>query len=141
MNIIQLLTTDHRRVDDIINQLKASDGMDTQLVLQLEQEIKMHSQIEETIVYPELSKHPETADLITEAYEEHEEVDELLAQLKAGGAVSQPVLQELAESLNHHVTEEESELFPLATQVLGEGRLIEMGGKAAEMKQSGLRAA
>jgi hemerythrin-like domain-containing protein len=141
MNIIQLLTSDHRKVDEIINGIKASDGANTQLVLDLETELKMHTQIEESIFYPELRNNPETADLISEAYKEHDEVDQILARLKDGDTVDITVLGELADSIHHHVDEEETELFPKASQVLGEGRLIDMGKRASAMKQSGLRAA
>lgn len=140
MNIIQLLTADHRKVDEMLAELKTRTRADEQLLTKLEQEIRLHSEIEEAIFYPELRTHPETSELVTEAYEEHAEVDQLLARLRSGGDM-QGTLAELESSINHHVEEEENQLFPKATQVLGEGRLLELGRRMQELKSKGLWAA
>jgi hemerythrin-like domain-containing protein len=44
-------------------------------------------------------------------------------------------LTELRDSVEHHVEEEENEMFPKAEKVLGESRLQEMGRQMEQMKQ------
>ena len=91
--------------------------------------------IEEQILYPALKNNPETSDIIEESYEEHAQVDEILKEMSPGGDDFEDQLEELRESVEHHVDEEENELFPKAKTVLGEARLQEMGKQMETMKQ------
>ena len=76
--------------------------------------------------------------MVPEALEEHQEVDELLAEMTAlspGNDEFMDKLTELRDSVEHHVEEEENEMFPKAEKVLGESRLQEMGRQMQQMKE------
>ena len=99
----------------------------------------MHTQIEEQIFYPALRSFEETKDLIPEAFEEHQEVKDILEEMSSlnpGNDEFMDKLTELRDSVEHHVEEEEGEMFPKAEQVLGQSRLQELGRQMQQMKQS-----
>ncbi len=93
--------------------------------------------IEESIINPVLEELDETASLISDAYEEHEETKEQLAdmdELEPSSQEFQNILADLRGGIEHHVEEEEDELFPKAEEVLGKTRIEEMGRQIKEMK-------
>ena len=52
------------------------------------------------------------------------------------GEEFQDLLFQLKESINHHVEEEEGEIFPLSERLLGEDSLEQMGNEMSKMKSS-----
>ena len=90
------------------------------------------------LFYPAMKQFDETRDMIGEAMEEHQEVDQLLndmATLSPGDDEFQDKLEELRDSVEHHIDEEENELFPRAEELCGDERLNEMGNQMLQMKQ------
>lgn len=144
MNATELLKQDHREVESMIAELEGAGsegaggaGSYVNTFQQLKQALTLHTQVEEQILYPALEDFDETTDLIEESYEEHDEVDGILNEmtgLNPGDEEFQELLAELKESIEHHVTEEENELFPQAEQLLGEETLETMGDQIEQMK-------
>ena len=135
MNITELLKADHREVEGLIAQLEDDGNLET--FGKLKNALTMHTQIEEEIYYPKLEEFVETEDLIDEAYEEHNDVDQLLedmSETEIPGDDFQELLAQLKESINHHVEEEENELFPLSENLLGTETIEEMGDRAEKIK-------
>ena len=142
MNAIELLKQDHQEAADMMDELETADkgSMNTtkEMFRQLKEALTLHTQIEEQVFYPALEQHEETKDMIGEAYTEHNEVKEMLAEMStmaAGSDEFMDKLTELRDSIEHHVEEEENELFPKAESVLGESRLREMGRQMQQMKE------
>lgn len=135
MNITELLKADHREVEGLIAQLEGSADHET--FGKIKNALKMHTRIEEEILYPALEDFDETEALIDESYQEHDEVDDLLMEMGDTEPQSeefQDFLAKLKDSIEHHVEEEENELFPNAETLLGTETLEEMGNKAEQMK-------
>lgn len=140
MDAFELLKNDHAKVSTLLDKSEAATDATTrqQLFAQLKQELDIHAHIEETILYPALKGAQETSDITEEAYEEHQEVKDLLAELEATPADSEEwadLLLELKENVEHHVEEEEGEMFPKARTVLSEQQLNEIGAQLAAEKQ------
>lgn len=143
-NATELLTHDHREVENIIISLQALKGSKDSSAntpnadfIQLDQNLTLHALAEENIFYPELKNFPETASLVPEAYTEHQEVKDMLAQMRGLSPNSddfQSLLAQLKADLQHHVAEEENEMFVKARQVLGEQRLEELGRQIKQFK-------
>lgn len=137
MNAIDLLKADHVRVKDILTQLSESTDRAvkkrTDLLAKLEMEVSIHTRLEEEILYPAFKKAggKEDAEMYYEAKEEHRTVDSLvLPDLKA----TDPSKPEFAgrvkvvkELLEHHIEEEEKEMFPQANKLLGKEKLDALG--------------
>lgn len=135
MNITELLTEDHREVDGLIAQLEG--GADKETFTKLKNALMLHTQIEEEIYYPALEDFEQSEELIDEAYQEHSDVEQLLDDMSATEPNSeefQDLLFQLKESINHHVEEEEGQVFPLSETLLGEDALERMGNEMSKMK-------
>ncbi|PKH39777.1 hemerythrin [Pseudomonas sp. 43NM1] len=144
MNAIDLLKADHERVKAILTQLSDSTERAVkkrvELINKLEMEITIHTRLEEEVLYPAYKKAggKEEEVMYYEAKEEHRTVDSLvLPDLK----VTDPSTPEFAgrvkvvkELLEHHIEEEETEMFPQAKKLLGKAALEELGQQMEALK-------
>src|SRR5919206_2559332 len=112
MNAFELLKADHKKVNELFDQLESASGKAKLNVFnQIRNELELHTHIEEKIFYPALEKPTETHDLTLEAYEEHAMVKKLLRQLSGARTADeewQAQAKELQEAVEHHVDEEEN---------------------------------
>lgn len=132
-----LLIEDHERVRQLFEQFEGADRPGKRaLAHQICQELKIHAQIEEEIFYPAARQALDDEDLVDEAVEEHAEAKQLIARIEAAGADEAEVettVLELREAIEHHVDEEEGEMFP---QVRSTGvDLVALGGQLADRKR------
>ena len=144
MNAIDLLLSDHERVKNILSQLSESTERGvkkrTELLNKLEMEIAVHTQLEEQILYPAFKQAggKEQQTMYYEAKEEHRTVDSLvLPDLKA----TDPSTPEFAgrvkvikDLLEHHIEEEETQMFPQARKLLDETTLEQLGSEMEMLK-------
>jgi hemerythrin superfamily protein len=145
-NAITMLKSDHATVKRLMRELvETSDRAVKQresLVERIEREVKMHAQVEEEVFYPAFKARAEGSDaedLFYEAAEEHHVVDMVLPALKAANpkspefAAKAKVLKELLE---HHIKEEETEMFAKARQLFADDQLRELGDLMQARKDS-----
>lgn len=146
MNAIDILKADHERVKTILTQLNDSTERAVkkraELIAKLEMEITLHTKLEEEILYPAYKKAggKEQEKMYYEAKEEHRTVDSLvLPDLKAtdpGSVEFSGRAKVVKELLEHHIEEEETEMFPQAKKLLGKAQLDELGAQMESMKAS-----
>jgi hemerythrin superfamily protein len=140
MNAIQLLKEDHERVDKLFQEVKANeDGDNKDLFLKIKEELDVHTHIEESIFYPKLVEEgdEELKDITLEGIEEHRQAKMFLrelANLADDSEKFKPKLQVLMEDIEHHVQEEEGEMFKLVQSQLDETVLEELGTAMEEEK-------
>jgi hemerythrin superfamily protein len=137
MDAFELLKNDHKKVSTLFQEIEAaSDQAKKGFFNQLKSELDLHAHVEETIFYPVLEQAPESRDITLEAYEEHKVVKELLAELAAGEPNDEwnAKLTVLRENVEHHVEEEEGELFDKAEDVLTQDQIEELGDRMAAEK-------
>lgn len=144
MNAIDLLIQDHKLVKKLLAELSSTTERAVkkraELLHRIEQELQVHTALEEDILYPAIKKAggKEEAKMYYEAKEEHRTVDSLvLPDLK----LTDPSTPEFAgrakvlkELLEHHIEEEETEMFPQAKKLLGKATLEELGKQMETMK-------
>src|SRR4030095_12309575 len=139
MDAFNLLKADHRKVEKLFSQLESASGKAKLRVFeQIKTELELHTHIEEKIFYPALEKPRETHDLTLEAYEEHDVVKKLLRQLSRAKSADDEwdaQAKVLRENVEHHVEEEENELFEKAEAALGEERIEALGDEMAAEKE------
>jgi hemerythrin superfamily protein len=120
---IALLTQDHKAVQKIFKEfdkLKENGGSDeekSELVIRACLELTVHAQIEEEIFYPAVRAGIDDVDLMDEADVEHASAKDLIAQLESmepGDDLYDARFTVLGEYINHHVQEEQDEMFPKA---------------------------
>lgn len=139
MDAFQLLKADHQKVAQLFDQLESASGKaKLQVFEQIRTELELHTLIEEMYFYPALEKPKQTHELTLEAYEEHNVVKNLLQELSGTRNPNdewEAQAKVLRENVEHHVEEEENELFPKAEQVLSEDEVEELGDRMAAEKQ------
>ena len=114
---ITLLREDHRAVEKLFKEFESAkgDGRKEKLARQISLELTIHTTIEEEIFYP-ACKGKIDEDKLKEAYVEHDAAKLLMAEIEAGSGQSDDYfdakVQVLGEEIDHHVKEEEDELFP-----------------------------
>ena len=122
-NAVRLLTADHREVKALFQQYQefvdhdAEDDEKQTLAEQICAMLTVHAQIEEEVFYPAAREALKEPDLIDEATVEHASVKELIAQLQDGDPSDELYdarVKVLGEYVDHHVKEEEGELFAQA---------------------------
>src|SRR3954469_23317375 len=141
MDALTLLKEDHERIKKML-----ADGEKTtergektrqELFEKLKETMVAHESMEEQVLYPALKAHPKAKDMTLEAYEEHHVVDEIFEELGAT-----PVADETwgakftvaKENIEHHIGEEEDEMFKTCRQIFSDDELEQMGAKMAEIQ-------
>jgi hemerythrin superfamily protein len=135
-NPIEMLREDHRKVQDLFQLFEDADDPESMREIAAEtiKELKIHAAIEEEIFYPALRKATGADDLLDEAEEEHHVAKLLIAELEemsVGDEHFEAKYKVLAESVRHHIREEESEMFSKA-ETAG---IAEIGEEMHERKQ------
>ena len=147
MNAFELLKSDHDKVGKLLDRIDETTerGIKTreELFTQVKSELDLHAQIEESIFYPALEEADATRDITLEAYEEHRLVKQLLSELDSMSKDSEEWTAKftvLKENVEHHVEEEEGELFPKAKKVLSKEDQETLGVRMEEAKAAKARA-
>ena len=146
MNAITLLKHDHDKVKKLLTELESTTerGVKTrsELFATIKGELTVHEIIEEEIFYPELKAHPKAKDIVLEGFEEHHVVDLLMGELEsldvsdeAWGAKAIV----MKENIEHHIEEEEGEMFKIARSVFETDELEELGSRMESRKESAQR--
>jgi hemerythrin superfamily protein len=136
-NAVTMLKSDHATLKRLLRELTATSDRALKqresLVNQIERELKTHAQIEEEVFYPAFksaSKNTDAEDLFYEAAEEHHVADMVLPALKAANPKSHEFKAKakvLKDLLEHHIKEEETQMFVVARQLFDEDQLREIG--------------
>jgi hemerythrin-like domain-containing protein len=141
---ITLLTADHAKVKKLFKEfedLKEGDGSaedKSALVTLICYELKVHTEIEEEIFYPAVRKAIDDGGLMDEALVEHAGAKELIAQLEEmspDDELYDAKVTVLGEQIQHHVKEEEGEMFPKARKAKldSEALGVQMAQRKAEL--------
>src|ERR1700682_1364693 len=141
---ISLLKSDHKKVKALFSEFDElkDDGADEDraaIVAQICNELKIHAAIEEEIFYPAVRKAIEDGALMDEALVEHAGAKDLVAQLEqmdSDADLYDAKVTVLGEQIDHHVKEEEGEMFPRAKKAkVDTARLgAQMEKRRAELK-------
>jgi hypothetical protein len=142
MNAITLLKHDHEDVKKMLSELDDTTERAVKTrertFTKLKADLEVHEAIEEEIFYPALKEHPKTKDIALEGYEEHHVVDTVMGEM-----LTLPVSDEtwtakfavMKENLEHHIEEEEGEMFKQARQVFDDAELEDLGTRMERRKK------
>lgn len=116
---IGMLIADHKKVKTLFEQFDALSDRSVvnkkKIADQICQELTIHTQLEEQVFYPAVRKPIKDDDLMDEALVEHASAKELIAQIKdmdPGDDLYDAKVKVLSEQIEHHVGEEEGQMFP-----------------------------
>ena len=145
MNAITLLKDDHDTVKKLLEELEHTTERGVrrreELFFTIKRELTVHEIIEEEIFYPTLKQHPKAKDIVLEGYEEHHVVDTIMAELEetpfddeTWGAKAKV----MKENIEHHIEEEEGEMFRTARQVFERAELEQLGAAMQDRKKEAM---
>jgi hemerythrin superfamily protein len=139
LNALDLIKADHDRLRKTFAEaLKATDAPTRAgLIDKIRAALVAHERMEEDIFYPALRAATTKAkDIVLEGYEEHHVIDMILDEMfdvPEDAETWHAKLKVLHENVEHHMHEEEGEMFARARKALGAERLEELG---REMRRS-----
>jgi len=150
-----VLSQDHKKVQKMFKQAEKLGSEDSEELQQLVQtacaELRLHAELEEEIFYPAVREALDEQDLIAEAQVEHDSAKELMAQLENMNPQDErykATFKVLGEYVNHHIKEEEGEIFraakrakvnvkELGEQILQRKEQVQPSTEPAQMFEAG----
>jgi hypothetical protein len=141
VNALELMKADHDRMKILLEEALDSDEPRerVELLHKIRAELMAHEQMEEDVFYPALRSSAEAKDVVLEAFEEHHVIDLILDELLDVPEESdewKAKLKVLQENVEHHIEEEEGEMFEKAKQVLEAEMLEHLGAMMEASKEA-----
>jgi len=143
VDAIAMLKEDHDKVKGLLTELESTTERGvkrrSELFATIKGELTIHEIIEEEIFYPELKAHPKAKDIVLEAYEEHHVVDMLMGELESLDVSDETwgaKATVMKENIEHHIEEEEGEMFKQARAVFDRDELADLGERMAARKEA-----
>ena len=141
MNAIDLLEQQHREVEELFEEFEgAGDGAvktKERLCREISNALAIHAEIEEKLFYPE-SKQENTEEILRESVEEHLAMKRVLADLLETEVEDDQFdakMTVLKEQVEHHVGEEEKDLFPKVRKACSKDELEDLGERMQTMAE------
>ena len=142
MNIFDIIVHDHENVKNILQKLLTSTTRAgktrEQHFNKLRDELSQHMFAEEQLFYPFLMDHADDREPVHEALEEHRSARIVLSDVEATPVDDEswhPKLKVLHEQLDHHIQEEELDIFELAHEFVDEDMAHDLGQKFQGLKK------
>jgi hemerythrin superfamily protein len=144
MNVLKILKKDHSNVQNLFGKFdrtgKSAYEKKSELFEKIRRELQLHSRAEEEIFYPALKAlNGDGRRLVSQALKGHKDINELLTQisrLKPSDKNFDEKMEILIENVDHHVEEEEGEIFRFAEENCSEDQLEELGRLVQERKKT-----
>ena len=138
---IDILEREHRRFEDLLKQGEDSTerarATRRELLATLTTELNAHELMEEKVLYPALQAHPQAREIVLEGFEEHHVADLIVNELhdvatndEAWGAK----FKVLKENIEHHIQEEEGNMFRLARGIFSRVELRALGARMQKIR-------
>ena len=160
MDAIELLKKDHEKVTELFRRFNGGGGITgmvrratgtiperqrRQAADQVCRELDVHALIEEEVFYPAVRSLDDDKlnAMLAEAFNEHATVKRLVATIRNGigrDADLQSKMDDLQGCVDHHVREEENEMFPRIEELMDEGRRHELGTQLQTRKSQAMPA-
>jgi|SRR6185369_6453123 len=141
MDALKLLKQDHDKVKKILSDLDETTerGVKTRTTLfaKLKRELTIHEILEEEIVYPAFEEKAKLKDIVLEGYQEHHVVDLILGEISGLSPEDEKWGAKMSvakENVEHHIEEEEGEMFKKARQLFDQAELEQLGERLEARK-------
>jgi len=144
MHALKLLKKDHSTVQSLISRFervaRSAHEKKNELFAEIRRELQLHAKAEEEIFYPAVKAFNGTGRLlISEALKEHRDIDQLLTQisrLKPTDRNYDEKIETLIENFEHHVEEEEGQIFRFAEENCTPEQLEDLGRQIEDRKKT-----
>ena len=141
LDAIQLLEQEHRRFEALLKQGEES----TERARKGRRELLQHADLGAEraradggkVLYPALQSHPEAHEIVLEGYEEHHVADLIVTELHEVATNDEQwgaKFKVLKENIEHHIQEEEGEMFRLARGIFSRAELLDLADRMRALK-------
>lgn len=141
LDAIELLEREHRELEGLLGEgeetTERARKTRRQLLDRLTGLLEAHELMEEKILYPALKSHPQARDIVLEGYEEHHVADLIVKELHevaTDDEVWGAKFKVLKENVEHHIKEEEGEMFRLARGIFSREELRDLAAKMVAIR-------
>jgi hypothetical protein len=138
---IALLESDHRRFEKLLEDGAATTERAvkrrSELLTTLTNALNLHELLEEKILYPALKSHPEARDIVLEGFQEHHVADLIVDELKRVATDDEKwgaKFKVLKENVEHHIEEEETQMFRTARGLFTRAELDDLGKRMKALR-------
>jgi hemerythrin superfamily protein len=139
LDALRLLEQQHDEVKELFKQIEKAEGERAgKLFGEIRERLTLHEELEETHLYPQLKEDDKAGELVLESYQEHHVMDLLLEEignLKPDDEAFEPKIKVLQENTEHHIEEEEKQLFPLVRKLWDTDKREQVGRKMEQQKK------
>jgi hemerythrin superfamily protein len=139
MDVLELIKADHRFVESLVSKIENAE--DTHKLYdsfnQLYEALNVHTEVEEQVFYPAIRNSIDTENLVDEAQKEHNEAKQMLedvSSLSPTSAEFKAKIQELKQAIQHHIQEEENEVFSQVRQCMSQEERSQLGSEFEVVK-------
>ncbi len=145
MNVIELLARDHETVQELFDQFdnfkeepEKNRNKLEKVFSKIKNELEMHTVAEEQFFYPELKDEEDTRDMVLKSLNDHQEIKSLLTELDQEQVNEQWIakMSAMKENFQHHISDEENDLFEKAQEILDEDELEMIGESITQLKKA-----
>ncbi len=140
MDVLELIKADHRSIEKLFSEIEKTE--DTHKLYdcfnKLYQSLRVHTEVEEQSFYPVVGDRQDTQNLINVAQKEHDEVKQMLEDVSSFSPTSpqfKAKIQELKQAFQHHVSEEENEVFAKVSQYISPEEREQLSNEFTSLKQ------
>lgn len=146
MDIYSYLKKDHRKVSDLLKKVLATENIRQreEILAKINDELLLHAETEQATFYAALLNKPEMRERIQEAEDEHKEMKGYLKKLSKTSAEDEMWLElfgEFKHAVEHHVREEEGQIFEKARKLLDENEARWLAERMDTLKREAVRKA
>jgi hypothetical protein len=144
MDVLQLLKKDHAEVMKLFQRFHGNGGRGRQaMVEKICDELDVHTQVEEALFYPAVREagDAELQRMVDEALQEHARAKEEIGHIRAlsggegdDGSQLDGMVATLEQDIEHHVAEEEGEMFPRVQEAMDDRQRADIGRRVRDMK-------
>jgi hemerythrin-like domain-containing protein len=140
---LEILEQEHRRFEALLAQGEATTERAKktrrELLETLASALNEHELVEEQVLYPALQSHPEAHDVVLEGFQEHHVADLIVRELEAVAADDEQwgaKFKVLKENIEHHIEEEEGEMFRTARAIFSREELRDLARRMVALKRT-----
>lgn len=134
MDILELIKADHRIVESLFSEIENAEDNHKlyDSFNQLYEALNVHTEVEEQVFYPAIRNCQDTENLVEEAQKEHNEATQMLedvSSLSPTSAEFKAKIRELKQAIQHHIQEEENEVFSQVRQCMSQEERSQLGSE------------
>lgn len=139
MDVLDLIKAEHRQVETLFSEIESTDNPHQlyKCFNQLYNALNVHAEVEEQIFYPAVRHCQNSSELVDAAQEEHQQAKQVLEDLASLSPTSVEFKQkivELKQAIQHHVWEEENEVFSRIREGMSQDDREQLGSEFNRVK-------